>query len=53
MKIWAGQGDFQDLLEADPGVAQHLSAAELAACFDLAYHTKQVDAIFARVFGGG
>ena len=28
-----------------------LSASELDALFDLAYHTKHVDTIFARVFG--
>ncbi len=51
MKIWAGEGDFQDLLKADATVAKHLSAAEIDACFDLAYHSKQVDTIFKRVFG--
>ena len=53
MKIWAGEGDFRDLLATDPTVTKHLSAAELDACFDLATHTKQVDTIFARVFGEG
>jgi len=53
MKIWAGEADFRDLLGADATVTKHLSAAELDACFDLASHTKQVDTIFARVFGGG
>ena len=52
MKVWSGEGDFRDLLKADAAVAAHLSAAELEACFDLAYHTKQVDTIFKRVFGG-
>jgi adenylosuccinate lyase len=28
-----------------------LSVAELEALFDLGYHTKHVDTIFARVFG--
>ena len=51
MKIWAGDGEFRDLLQDDSGVARHLSAAELDACFDLAAHTKHVDTIFARVFG--
>jgi adenylosuccinate lyase len=53
MKVWAGEGDFRNLLQADGRVAEHLSAAELDACFDLAAHTKQVDTIFARVFGRG
>jgi adenylosuccinate lyase len=51
MKAWAGEGDFRALLEADPAIAKRLSEADLAACFDLAYHVKHVDTIFARVFG--
>ena len=53
MKIWAEAGNFRDLLGADATVTKHLNAAELDACFDLATHTKQVDTIFARVFGDG
>ncbi len=51
MKVWAGGGDFLELLKADPDVRKHLSEAELAANFDLDFHMAQVDAIFARVFG--
>src|SRR3990172_979065 len=51
MKVWAGGGDFLTLLKADPEVSRALSAKELEALFDLAYHTKHVDTIFARVFG--
>jgi len=51
MKIWAGEGDFRELLGADATVAKHLSAADIDACFDLATHTKHVDTIFKRVFG--
>jgi len=49
MKVWRGEGRFLDLLEADPEVT--LSEAELAELFDLGYHFKNVDRIFARVFG--
>jgi adenylosuccinate lyase len=52
MKVWAGESKFLEALKADPGVSQRLSAAELDTCFDLAYHTRHVDTIFARVFGG-
>jgi adenylosuccinate lyase len=52
MKSWAGDGDFRDLLEADAAVTEHLTEAELSACFELATHTNRVDTIFARVFGG-
>jgi adenylosuccinate lyase len=51
MPVWRGEGDFLTLLKADKEVAKALSAAELEALFDLAYHTKHVDTIFARVFG--
>jgi len=51
MRIWEKGGDFLALLRADPEVTRHLSAAALEACFDLGYHTKQVDTIFRRVFG--
>ena len=51
MPVWRGQGDFLTLLKADPEVARVLEPAELEALFDLGYHLKHVDAIFARVFG--
>jgi len=40
------------LLKADPDVSDRLSGDELNALFDLGYHLKHVDTIFARVFGG-
>jgi len=51
MPVWRGEGDFLTLLKADKDVAKALSPAELEALFDLGYHLKHVDAIFARVFG--
>ncbi len=51
MPVWRGEGEFLPLLRADPDVAKALSAGELEALFDLGYHFKNVDAIFARVFG--
>jgi adenylosuccinate lyase len=52
MKAWGGEGDFLSLLKADAEVTRLIPESEIEACFDLAYHLKQVDAIFARVFGG-
>ncbi len=49
MKVWRGEGAFLDFLKADPEVT--LTEAELAELFDLGYHFKHVDTIFARVFG--
>jgi adenylosuccinate lyase len=53
MKVWESDGALSllELLKADPEVAAALSAAELEEKFDLAYHYKQVDRIFERVFG--
>jgi adenylosuccinate lyase len=52
MPVWRGEGEFLALLKADNDVAKALSASELESLFDLGYHLKQVDTIFARVFGG-
>jgi len=51
MPVWRGEGDFLGLLKADKDVMKALSPAELEALFDLGYHLKHVDMIFARVFG--
>ena len=51
MPVWRGEGDFLTLLKADKDVMAKLKPAELEALFDLGYHTKHVDTIFARVFG--
>lgn len=51
MPVWRGEGNFLELLKADPDVTAKLSAADLEALFDLGYHTKHVDTIFRRVFG--
>jgi len=51
MKVWESDGQLSllDLLKADPEVT--LSDAELEEKFDLGYHLKHIDTIFARVFG--
>jgi adenylosuccinate lyase len=53
MTVWHGGGLFIDRLAADPEVTAHLSVEALRPLFDLAYYTKHVDTIFARVFGEG
>ena len=51
MKVWESDGQLSllELLRADPEVT--LSDEALEAEFDLGYHLKHVDTIFARVFG--
>ena len=51
MPAWRGEGAFLDNLKADKDVIAHLDTDKLDALFDLGYHTKNIDAIFERVFG--
>jgi len=64
MKVWEdlqkgkpalnNQGEslfLQNLLE-DESLREKLSEDEIRSCFDYGYYTKNVDKIFARVFGG-
>ena len=51
MRAWQDGMPLLELLRADPEVTARLDEAALAALFDLGYHTRHVDRIFARVFG--
>ncbi|MBL4812997.1 MAG: adenylosuccinate lyase [Rhodobacteraceae bacterium] len=51
MKVWEQGADFKTELLADADVRAALSAEEIEDKFDIGYHTKHVDTIFARVFG--
>ncbi|MET4896320.1 adenylosuccinate lyase [Sphingomonadaceae bacterium jetA1] len=53
MKVWESDGELSlmELLKADADVTAALSPEEIEARFDLDYHYKNVDTIFARVFG--
>ena len=53
MQVWDSDGELSllELLKADPEVSALLSDQELEEKFDLGYHLKHVDTIFARVFG--
>ncbi len=52
MKVWESDGELSllELLKADAEVTAALSEAEIEDKFDLGYHFRQVDTIFARVF---
>ena len=50
MKVWEEGADFNTELKADAEVTAALTDAEIDENFDLGYHTKHVDTIFARVF---
>ncbi|TBW38215.1 adenylosuccinate lyase [Siculibacillus lacustris] len=58
MKVWdsyqqtgSAEVDFLEQLLADPDVRAALSEETIRERFDLGYHLKHVDTIFARVFG--
>ena len=50
-KVWEEGKDFKTELLADNEVTAALSPGQIEEAFDLGYHTKHVDTIFARVFG--
>ena len=53
MKVWESDGQLSllELLKADDEVKAAMSEEELTEKFNLDYHFKHVDTIFARVFG--
>jgi len=53
MKVWESDGALSllDLLKRDAEVTAALSPEEIEEKFNLDYHFKHVDTIFARVFG--
>lgn len=51
MKVWANEGTFRDLLEADEDVMRALSKEKLEELFDYGFYTAQIDFIFKKVFG--
>ncbi len=50
MRVWEEGKDFKTELLADEDVLAALGPDEIEEKFDLGYHTKHVDTIFARVF---
>jgi len=51
MKVWEHGKNFLAELKSDKDVTSQIRPADLEAMFDIDYHTKHVDTIFARVFG--
>ncbi|MEL7166587.1 MAG: adenylosuccinate lyase [Pseudomonadota bacterium] len=51
LKVWEQRTDFKEELLADADVVAALGTDQIAEKFDMSYHTKHVDTIFARVFG--
>ena len=51
MKVWNGEGTFEEVLKKDPDILTHLDEAEIGACFDDERTLANVDRIFQRVLG--
>ena len=51
MKAWDEGSDFHSLVSADKEIRAHLSEEEIARVFSLDTYLRNVDAVFARVFG--
>lgn len=51
MKVWEEGASFKESIQSDERVKTHLSEEKIESLFDYAYHTKNVDYIFNRVFG--
>jgi adenylosuccinate lyase len=51
MKVWDEGKNFQPLIAADQEISTHLSKEQIAAVFSLDTYLRNVDQIFARVFG--
>src|SRR5256884_3921776 len=48
MRAWRERRAFYELLAADPAVTEHLSPADLKACFDPSWYLRNVNAVFRR-----
>jgi adenylosuccinate lyase len=52
MRAWEEEGDFRTAIQADPEIRAVLTPEQIAHSFSLERQLKNVDKIFARVFGG-
>ena len=50
MKVWKDGTSFLAQLQKDKQIRKLIAAKDLAALFDLKYHTKNINQIFERVF---
>lgn len=51
MRVWDEGEDFQPLIKADADIGKHLSGEEIERVFSLDHYLRNVDVVFARVFG--
>lgn len=51
MKVWDEGGEFRDLVLNDAEITEKLTTEEIEKVFDVKYYLRNVDKVFARVFG--
>ena len=51
MKVWDEGGEYKDLIMRDADVSSRLSEEEIARVFDVRHYLRNVEKVFARVFG--
>ena len=49
MKTWKENRDYKKQLLSDKEIGRYLKPAEVSACFDLSYHTKNIDWIYKKL----
>ena len=53
MRAWEEESDFRAAIEADPEIRAVMTPEQIAESFSLERQLRNVDKIFARVFGAG
>ena len=51
MRAWEEESDFRAAIESDPEVGKFMTRAQIAESFSLDRQLRNIDKIFARVFG--
>lgn len=51
MKVWDEGGEYQELVMRDADISSKLSPEEIARVFDVKHYLRNVEKVFARVFG--
>ncbi len=51
MKVWDEGGNYHALVKVDADISSHLNSEEIARVFDLKHYLRNVEKVFARVFG--
>lgn len=51
MQVWDEGGEYEALVKEDADISSHLEGEEIARVFDLKHYLRNVNRVFARVFG--